>query len=230
MNLNKLAGKWIALDGTDAAGKSTQVRLVQEWLKAAGMKALALPEFSGSPLGKTIQSVIQTQRFFALHATRSTPYADTYALLADLVYNIEADGNAVLENGDVLLSDRGLLSLIGYQAKRVATHSEIQNTDSIAQIFSIVRNAMSHIRIPDVHILLKTKETEMQRRITARGEEPLSVADLVFMREVQTTMESLGNHIPFITLDTSDMTKEDVTEKIIGLAVNACSKDLLENG
>lgn len=216
--LNKFSGKWLALDGTDAVGKSTQVRLVQKKLLDAGMDSLVLPEFSDSPVGQTIQSIIERQRFYALHATKSTPYADTYALLSDMAFHIESSGHQTLQDGGVVLSDRGLLSLIGYQAKRVEDYSLIQRNDAVDRITTIATNSISHLHVPDLHILLVLNEEEMQRRIVGRGETPLSNEDLDFMKKVRTIMESLSTKIPSVILDTSEMTKEEATEEIIRLA------------
>lgn len=217
--LNKLSGKWLALDGTDAVGKSTQVKLVQKKLTEAGMDSLVLPEFSNSPVGQTIQSIIERQRFYALHATKNTPYADTYALLSDMAFHIESNGHKTLENRGVVLSDRGLLSLIGYQAKRVEEYSQIQRNDAVDRITTIATNSIAHLHVPDLHILLVLNEEEMQKRIVGRGETPLSDEDLIFMKKVRAIMESLSDKIPSIVLDTSNMTKEEATEEIIRLAI-----------
>lgn len=97
--MKHLSGKWVAFDGVDAVGKSTQVQLLQKKIEAAGIPALVLPECSDSPLGKTIKRIIEDQRFYALHTMKRTPYADTYALIADTVYKIEAEGNDVMSAG-----------------------------------------------------------------------------------------------------------------------------------
>lgn len=216
--LNKLTGKWIALDGTDAVGKSTQVRLVKKKLAEAGMDTLVLPEFSNSPVGKTIQLIIEEQRFYALHAAKSTPYADTYALLSDMAYHIESCGYAAMQQGGTVLSDRGLLSLIGYQSKRIEEFSAIQSKDAVSRISTCTKNLMSHLHVPDLHVLLVLNEEEMQRRIVKRGEAALTDHELSFMREVRTIMEGLCVEIPSVVLDTSNMTKEEATEAILRIA------------
>lgn len=216
--LNKLAGKWIALDGTDAVGKSTQVSLVEKKLKAGGAEILVLPEFSNSPVGKTIQSIIEEQRFFALHATKKTPYADTYALISDVAYHIESDGNDVMKRGGTVLSDRGLLSLIGYQAKRIEQYSAIDVEAAVDRLTQIVKQAMDHIHFPDLHVLLVLNAEEMQRRVVGRGETPLTDTDLIFMREVRDIMERLSNTINAVILNVSAMDKEETTREIMRVA------------
>ena len=183
--MKHLAGKWIALDGVDAVGKSTQIQLLKKKIEAVGVPALVLPECSESPLGKTIQRIIEDQRFYALHVLKRTPYADTYALIADTVYKIEAEGHDVMSSGGVVLSDRGILSLVGYQAKRAELHSGIAPADAVDRLSHIVRSTMEHLRLPDHHIFLTIEEAEMQRRVVGRGETPMEASDLKFIMSLK---------------------------------------------
>ncbi len=212
---NKLAGKWLALDGTDAVGKSTQVSLLEKKLRADGTETLILPEFSNSPVGRTIQSIIEKQRFYALHATKKTPYADTYALISDMAYHVESGGHEVMTRGGILLSDRGLLSLIGYQAKRVEKFSDIAKEAATDRITQLVKQAMGHLRLPDLHVLLVLNEEEMQKRIVNRGETPLTANDLLFMKGVREIMEIQSNSINSVILDVSALNQEETTTEII---------------
>jgi dTMP kinase len=215
---NKLAGKWLALDGTDAVGKSTQVSLLGEKLRADGRETLILPEFSNSPVGRTIQSIIDEQRFYSLHTAKKTPYADTYALIADMAYHVESGGHEVMTRGGTVLSDRGLLSLIGYQAKRVEQFSDIAKEAATDRITQLVKQAMGHLHLPDLHVLLVLNEGEMQKRIVHRGETPLTEDDLSFMRGVRQIMERLSNTINSVILDVSALNEEETTTEIIRVA------------
>lgn len=213
--MRQLSGKWIALDGTDAVGKSTQVQLLKNKIEEAGMPALVLPEFSESPLGRTITQIIQEQRFYALHTLKKTPYADTHALIADLVYKIEAEGHDILKQGGVVLSDRGILSLIGYQAKRIELHSDIAPVEAVKRLHETIQDSMKHLRLPDHHILLTIDESEMQNRVVGRGETPMTGEDLNFMKEVRIIMENLSSYIDTSRLDVTNLNIEDVTNKIL---------------
>lgn len=215
--MRHLAGKWIAVDGVDAVGKSTQTEILRKQLADCGIPTLILTEWSDSGLGLMIRQIIDTQRFYALHPSRKTPYADTYSLIADLAYKLEDLGIDAMRSGGVVLSDRGLLSLIAYQAKRVEKHGEISLSSAVDRVESIVMECVKHLRIPDHHILLRIDPDEMQRRVIKRGEAPLDSLDVQFMLQVNDIMLELTNRFTASTLDVTNLSVSEVTEHILSL-------------
>lgn len=213
--MKHLSGKWIALDGVDAVGKSTQVQRLKERIEASGLPAMVLPECSESLLGQTIQRIIEERRFYALHALRKTPFADTYALLADTAYKIESEGADILKAGGVALSDRGLLSLVGYQSKRAELYGGMSLSTVVDTLSHVVRSAMEHLSIPDHHVLLTIDEDEMQRRVVGRGETFMEPADLRFMSEVRSIMEQLTADMDTTVLNVMGMSAGEVTDGIL---------------
>jgi thymidylate kinase len=111
-------GSWIALEGTDVVGKTSQL---SELVKASCMvlPCAAIMEFSNSPLGKTINEIISQQRFYSLDPQHRTPKADTLALAADLMFNIERDIVPTLRKNGLIFSDRGPASTLAYQSIRL---------------------------------------------------------------------------------------------------------------
>ncbi len=220
MNNHVLNGKWIALDGVDAVGKSTQVTRLKELIEAENQPCLALQESSESPIGNMIGQIIETQRFYALHAMKKTPYADTYALMADLAYKIESDADDMLRSGGTVISDRGLLSLIGYQAKRIENRSLLAPNDAVIRTTKIVKNAFEALRIPDLHILLTISEEEMQRRVVGRGETAMEGDDLAFMKDVNGIMQRLSSEFSTEILDVTKMNPEQTSGLLMSRIMN----------
>jgi dTMP kinase len=56
---NKLAGKFIVIDGPDGCGKSTQVGLLAEWLKAEGLDVISTVDPGGTIIGNKIRKLLK---------------------------------------------------------------------------------------------------------------------------------------------------------------------------
>ena len=50
-----MPGRFIVLEGGEGAGKSTQMRAVQDWLEAQGRRTQRTREPGGSPLAEAIR-------------------------------------------------------------------------------------------------------------------------------------------------------------------------------
>ncbi len=56
--VEKLRGRFIAFDGPDGAGKSTQRKLVADALEAAGVEVVSCRDPGGTQIGDRIRSVL----------------------------------------------------------------------------------------------------------------------------------------------------------------------------
>ena len=56
-------GRFLAIEGVDGAGKSTQVPKVHEWLRRNGVKTLVTREPGGTPLGESLRALLLDPRF-----------------------------------------------------------------------------------------------------------------------------------------------------------------------
>ena len=54
----KMAGKFIVLDGPDGCGKSTQAKLLAEYLTAQGVEVLSLRDPGSTPIGEKIRQIL----------------------------------------------------------------------------------------------------------------------------------------------------------------------------
>ena len=182
-------GIWVALDGTDAVGKTLQLSDVKQAIRPYSFDPIVVvPEFSNCHIGKTITNMLGRDRFFSLSEDRSTPRSDTLALLTDMVYQFEnVIEPTVMHSRGVALSDRGPASLISYQAVRLATYDSKDFTEGSA--FSWVLSLVHDTRIrPDLTVVLQIGERVLQERVKQRGEPPLNAKELDFLLHVNTFM------------------------------------------
>jgi dTMP kinase len=104
------AGFLIAFEGTEGAGKSTQLELASQALRSAGHRVWLTLEPGGTPLGKEIRQLL-------LHRTDAvpTPLTELFLYLADRAQHLAEVVRPHLENGDIVLTDRFSGSTIAYQ-------------------------------------------------------------------------------------------------------------------
>ncbi|MDQ1484100.1 MAG: dTMP kinase [Actinomycetota bacterium] len=112
MTLPELAtssrGVFIALEGGDGAGKSTQVRLLAEWLEELGHHVVVTREPGGTAFGRKIRELV-------LHGDHVAARAEALLFAADRAHHVETLILPALRRGDVVVTDRYLDSSIAYQ-------------------------------------------------------------------------------------------------------------------
>ena len=103
-------GVFIAFEGGEGAGKSTQVRRLQEWLTNEGLVARATFEPGATPSGAGIRSIVLDRAHTGI-ASRSE--ALLYA--ADRAQHVHDVLRPALDAGEVVITDRFVDSSLAYQ-------------------------------------------------------------------------------------------------------------------
>jgi len=181
-------GLYVAIDGSDAVGKSSQVPLVTEALIQAGVNpVIEVNEFSDSPVGELIKSILSNQRFYSLTPDKSTPIADTALILADLAFQIETSIFPTIEEGGIAVCDRGPASLVAYQGLRIKERSAIIEQSTAIDWTKVL--SQHCLLAPDLTVLLQIDENKKIERIIKRGESKPTEKDLLFLRQVDDLLE-----------------------------------------
>jgi dTMP kinase len=102
---------FITFDGVDGAGKSTQVKLLREWLVARGEQVITCRDPGSTSLGEKLREVLLTHHDVAIH--RRSEMLLYMAARAQLVEEVI---RPALARGEWVLSDRYLLANVVYQA------------------------------------------------------------------------------------------------------------------
>ncbi|PTL76876.1 dTMP kinase [Vitiosangium sp. GDMCC 1.1324] len=111
------SGRLIVLEGLDGAGTTTQVERLASALRAEGHSVLTTREPSDGPVGVLIRQAL-TGRMVLPGPGGTQPLApETLALMyaADRTDHLRAKVLPALEAGQVVLSDRSVLSSLAYQ-------------------------------------------------------------------------------------------------------------------
>jgi len=114
-------GIFIALEGGEGTGKSTQSHLLKEWLEQEGETVVLSREPGGTDLGKDLRKILLG------HETGEiSPRAEALLYAADRAHHVFSVIRPALERGDVVITDRYFDSSIAYQgAGRVLEPSEV---------------------------------------------------------------------------------------------------------
>jgi len=115
-------GLWITLEGGDGAGKTTQARLLAEWLGAEGRTVLHTREPGGSEVGRLIRDIVLH------HRGDIAPRAEALLYAADRAHHVATVVRPALARGEVVIQDRYLDSSVAYQgAGRVLDAGEVRD-------------------------------------------------------------------------------------------------------
>jgi dTMP kinase len=112
---------FITFEGGDGTGKSTQVRLLTEWLIEQGRAVVTTREPGGTEVGTALREIVLH------HRGEVDPRAEALLYAADRAQHIGTLVRPALERGDVVVQDRYIDSSVAYQgAGRVLDAAEIK--------------------------------------------------------------------------------------------------------
>jgi dTMP kinase len=104
-----LQGKFITFEGIDGSGKSTQLRMLAEVLRAKGIDVLATYEPGDTPLGRRLrEAFLETEETVA-------PIAELLLFAADRAQHVEYLIKPALKAGRIVISDRYADATAAYQ-------------------------------------------------------------------------------------------------------------------
>ena len=99
---------FVSFEGVDWSGKSTQARLLVEWLRAQGRTVLATREPGGTPAAEAIREVV-------LHGPQMAPWTEAALYAAARADHVALAIRPALERGEDVVCDRYLDSSVAYQ-------------------------------------------------------------------------------------------------------------------
>ncbi|MFH8766793.1 dTMP kinase [Streptomyces althioticus] len=103
-------GFFIALEGGDGAGKSTQAEALADWIRSKGHEVVLTREPGATPVGKRLRSILLDVSSAGLsHRAEALLYA------ADRAEHVDTVVRPALERGAVVISDRYIDSSVAYQ-------------------------------------------------------------------------------------------------------------------
>ena len=158
-----IEGNFIAIEGVDGAGTTTQAELLGKALRERGLPIHVTREPSDGPVGTMIRQIL-TGRIVVpgMHGVRA-PTWTTMALLfaADRLDHLEAEVNPNLMDGVTVITDRYYHSSVAYQSSSAGGGDEA---------IRWVRELNARARRPDLTIVLDVSPDAAAERRNTRAQ------------------------------------------------------------
>lgn len=146
-----VAGLLVSFEGGDGAGKTTQLRLLGQWLRGvAGREVVLTREPGGTELGRTLRAAV-------LHGGHLDPRTEALLYATDRAHHVHALVRPALERGAVVLTDRYLDSSVAYQG-----NGRDLDEDEVERLSLWAAGGL----LPDVTVLLDLDPADGLTRLT----------------------------------------------------------------
>lgn len=145
---------FISLDGIDGTGKSTQCRLLVDWLNECGIAAVGCADPGGTPLGTQLREILLASK------ADITARAEAMLFMASRAELVAKVIRPTLESGRVVVSDRFVAANVVYQG-----HAQHLIPDELWKVGLFSTAGL----LPDLTLIL---DLPVEQAIARRGRDP----------------------------------------------------------
>ncbi len=168
ITIPKIEGIFIAFEGGEASGKSTQAKLLLKWFESRGKKALLTREPGGTTLGKNLRQILLDNK-----TGQISPRAEALLYAADRAHHVYSTIRPALDRGEVVITDRYFDSSIAYQgAGRILSSNEVARisrwaTESLYPTLTIILDQPAEIGLARIKKAdrLESESIEFHNRV-----------------------------------------------------------------
>jgi dTMP kinase len=189
---------FVTFEGVDGSGKSTQARLLADWLAGADRTVLLAREPGDTTLGEAVRDLV-------LHRDEMTPWAEAALFAAARAELIARQVRPALARGEDVVLDRYLDSSVAYQG-----FGRGLNAEDVRQLSLTVTGELLPART-----FLLVVEPELARARSASRPDRIEREDAAFVERVAEGYRRLAAEEParFVTLDGA-LPAEEIAEEI----------------
>jgi dTMP kinase len=199
-----MSGFFVAFEGGEGVGKSTQIARAAAWLTAQGRDVVVTREPGGTPLGRELRRLVLDPDGHV------TPRSETLLYAADRAHHVDTVIRPALAAGRVVLTDRYVDSTLAYQGAG-------RGLDDARMVTEWATGGL----LPDLTVLLDLDPREGLARAGARSSlDRLEAASLQFHEAVRAGFLALAAEAParYVVLDARHPPEELAAEVAGALA------------
>jgi len=193
---------FVTFEGVDGSGKSTQAKLLVEWLEAAGHSVLLTREPGGTPVGEAVRKLV-------LDGDEMTAWTEATLFASARAEHVARAIRPALEAGQIVVCDRYLDSSVAYQGfarglgeDKVRELSLTVTGGLLPQrtFLLLVDPAVAFARSPDVRDRIEREDVEFMARVDAgfrslAAAEPARIVALDGERASEDLHEEIREHV-----------------------------------
>jgi len=152
------SGFFLAFEGGEGAGKSTQARMLADWLRARGYEVVTTREPGATAVGRRLRAMLLDPETGEL-----SPRAEALLYAADRAEHVESVVRPALARGAIVVSDRYVDSSLAYQGAGRAL-----STNDVERLSQFATSGLK----PDLTVLLDVRVSDGLARTSARDASP----------------------------------------------------------
>lgn len=188
---------YIAIEGIDTSGKSTQVSKLQTLYPEASITK----EPGGTPLGSGVREMV-------LNTQIESPNAELFLFLADRAEHIKRIIEPALKDGTMVISDRSIVSGVAYaMAQKVFKSSFLLDINLFA----------AHNIVPQYVFILKLDAETLKARLGNKEHDAIESRGIEYLLTIQELLIQAANDLKLnyylvdATREVDEITKTIVT-------------------
>ncbi len=151
MNPSDNRGRFVALEGPDGGGKTTQAARLAAWLGAFGREVVACRDPGGTALGERLRTLVKERSDLAIGMR-----AEMLLYMASRAQLVDEVIRPALDRGAFVISDRFVLSNVAYQGYAGGL--------DVAEVWDVARAATGGL-LPDLTVIVDVPPAVARGRI-----------------------------------------------------------------
>lgn len=195
-------GLFITFEGGDGCGKTTQIKLLDEYLRSKGYKTLLTREPGSKGLGVKLREILLN------YDGEVSPIAESFLFLADRAQHVDCIIKPAIEEGVVVLCDRHTDSTVAYQG-----YGRGLDLEQIYRLNSIATSGLK----PDLTIVLDVDVETSQKRVGSEKDR-MESAGIEFFERVRAGFLEIAKQEPErVKVVDSTQSIEEIHKEILEL-------------
>ena len=162
-------GLFITFEGGDGCGKTTQIKLLDEYLRSKGYTTLVTREPGAKGLGVKLREILLN------YDGEVSPTCESFLFLADRAQHVDCIIKPALKEGVIVLCDRHTDSTVAYQG-----YGRGLDIEQIHKLNNIATGGLK----PDVTIVLDVDVETSQQRV-GKDKDRMESAGVEFFERVR---------------------------------------------